>query len=59
MRAPPLADLLTAIARLLARGQSHNASSLHTGWTIQQIVTEEYRILGTVNYELGTYTLAA
>ena len=43
--ARPLADLLTAIAGILARCQPRNALSLHTAWTIQQIVTEEYRIL--------------
>ena len=57
--ARPLADLLTAIARLLARRQPHNAPLLHTAWTIQQIVTEEYRILGVINYELPTHTPAA
>ena len=57
--ARPLADLLTAIARLLARRQPHNAPSLHTAWTIQQIVNEEYRILEGLNYELATHTPAA
>ena len=54
--ARPLAGLLTAIARLLARRQPHNAPSLHTAWTIQPTVTEEYRILGVLNYELATHT---
>ena len=50
--ARPLADLLKAIAGLFARRQPHNAPSLHTWWTIQQIVTEEYRILGTISASL-------
>ena len=33
--------------------------SLHTGWTIQQMVTEEFRILEVFNYELATHTPAA
>ena len=33
--ARPLADLLTAIAALLARRQHHNAPFLHPAWTIQ------------------------
>ena len=49
----------TAIAALLARRQPQNAPPLHTGWTNQQIVTEEYRTLWSVNNELGTYTPAA
>ena len=44
--ARPLADLLTAIAALLAKRQPHSAPSLLTGWTTQQIVSEVYRILG-------------
>ena len=38
----PLADLLAVIARLLARRQLHNEPSLHTAWTIQQLVCAEY-----------------
>ena len=43
--ARPLADLLTAIAAL-ARRQPHNAPLLHSAWTNQEMVTEEYCILG-------------
>ena len=56
--ARPLADLLTAIAALLARRQLHNAPLLHSAWTMQEVATEECRILGSVNHELGTYTPA-
>ena len=55
----PLADLPATIARLLARRQPHNAPSLHTGWTIQQILTVECHILEVLNYELTTPTPAA
>ena len=44
--ARPLAHLLTANTRLFAGRQLHNAPSLRTGWTLQQLVNEEYRILG-------------
>ena len=53
--ARPLAYLLKVIARLLARRQP----SLHSAWTIQQIVTEEHRILEVLNLELATHTPAA
>ena len=56
--ARPSADLQTAFARVLASRQPHNAPSLHTAWTNQQIVTEGCRTLGTINYELGSYTPA-
>ena len=52
--ARPLADLLAAIARLLSKRQPDCEPSLHTRWTIQNIVTEEYRILEVLNYELVT-----
>ena len=52
-------DLLATMPRLLARRQHHNAPSLHRGWTILQIVTQEYRILEVLNYELTTPTPAA
>ena len=45
--------------RQTPRHQLHNAPSLHTAWTIQQIVTEEYRILEVLNFELATHTPAA
>ena len=54
----PLPDLWATIARLLARRQPHSAPSLHTAWTIQQIVTEDFRILEVLNYELTTPTPA-
>ena len=38
--ARPQADLLSAIAALLAERQPRNAPSLHTEWTLQQSVTE-------------------
>ena len=53
-----LADLVATIARLLARRQPHSAPT-YTGWTNQQIVTEEYRILEVLKYELATPTPAA
>ena len=53
-----LADLLTAIARLFGR-RPRDAPSLHTWWTIQQIVTGEHRILEVSSYELATPTPAA
>ena len=54
-----IADLLAAIARLLARRQLHNAPSLQTAWTIQQILCAEYHILEVFEYELITPTQAA
>ena len=47
--ARPLAGLLTATAALLARRQRHSAPLLHSAWTIWEVLTEEYRILGSVN----------
>ena len=49
----PLADLLTAIARILARRQPDSPPSLHTGFT------EEHRVLEVLGYELATRTPAA
>ena len=48
----PLADLLAAIAGLLARRQRHNAP-------IQQITRAEFHILGGLNNELATPTPVA
>ena len=56
--ARPLADLLTAIAALLARRQPHNAPLLHSAWTIREVVTEAHRILVSVYHALGTHTPA-
>ena len=38
---------------------TYNAPSLHTGWTIQQIVTAEYHIPEVLNHDLTTPTPAA
>ena len=54
-----LTDLLTAIAALLARSQLHSAPLLHSAQTVHEVITEEYRILESVNYEFGTYTPGA
>ena len=56
-RARSLTDLLTAIAALLARRQPHNAPLLHSARTVHEVITDEYGILESVNYELGTYTM--
>ena len=55
----PLPDLLAAIAGLLARRQLHNAPTMHSAWTIQQITRAEFRILEVLNYEFATPTPAA
>ena len=46
-----LTDLLTALAAILDRRQPHNVPLL-----VHEVVAEEYRILESVNCELGTYT---
>ena len=46
-------------AALLARRQHHNAPLLYPAWTTQDVVTEEYRIMVSVNHELGAHTPAA
>ena len=51
-----LTDLLAAIAALLARRQPHNAPLLHSARTVHEVITEEHRILESVNFELGTCT---
>ena len=51
-----LTDLLTAIAALLARRQPHSAPLLHSGRTVHEVIVAEYRILESVNCELGTHT---
>ena len=48
-----LTDLLSGIAALLARRQPHNAPLLHSARTVHKVLAEEYRILESVNYELG------
>ena len=55
----PLSDLLAAIAGLFARRQPHNAPTLHTAWTIQQLTRAEFHILGVANCVLATPTPAA
>ena len=40
------------------RRQPHNVPLLRSDWTIREVVTEEYRFLGSVNYELDTHTPA-
>ena len=55
----PLAELLAAIAELLARRQLHNAPTLHTAWTIQQLTRAIFRILEVLYCELATLTPAA
>ena len=54
-----LTDLFTATAALLARRHPHSAPFLHSAWTVQQVITEEYRSLESVHNELGTPTPAA
>ena len=54
-----LSDLLPAIAALLAGRRPHNAPLLHSAWTVHEVVAEEYRILESVNCELGTYAPGA
>ena len=50
--------LLTALAASLDRLRRHNALTLHTSWTVQEVIAAEARILESSNYEVGTYTLA-
>ena len=54
-----LTDLLTAVATLVAKRQPHSAPLLHSAWTVQQVITEECRILELFHYKLGTPTPAA
>ena len=54
--ASSLTDLFTAVAALLAWRQPHNAPQLHSARTVHEVIAEEYRVLESVNYELGTYT---
>ena len=61
--APPqpvrtLPGLLTALATSLDRLRPHNALTLHTSWTVQEVIAAEARILESVNYEVVTYTPA-
>ena len=54
----PLPELLAAIAELLAMRQPHNAPTLHTALTIQQVTRAEFRVLEVLNCELATPTPA-
>ena len=54
----PIPELLAATAQLLARRQPHNAPTLHTAWTIQQVARAEFH-LEILNSELATPTPAA
>ena len=49
-----LPGLLTALAANLDRLWSHNALTLHTSWTVQEVIAAEARILESVHYEVGT-----
>ena len=53
-----LADLRTTLAAILGRRQPHNVPPLHTAQAVHEGVTEEYRILESVNCEFVTYTPA-
>ena len=50
-------DLLTALAATLGWRQPHNVPPLHTGQVVHEVVSEEYRILDTLNYEMTVFTL--
>ena len=51
-----LTDLLTVLVAILGRRQPLNVPPLHSARTVTEVVAEEYRILESVNCELGTYT---
>ena len=51
--------LLAAIGELPTRRQPHNAPTLHTAWTIQQVTRAEFHILEILNCELATLAPAA
>ena len=50
--------LLTALAASLGRLWHHNAPTLHTSWTVQELIAAEARILESINCEVGTDTPA-
>ena len=54
----PLTDLLTALAATLGRRQLHNVPPLHTAQVVHEVVSEEYCILDTLNYEMTVLTPA-
>ena len=53
-----LTGITTAPAATLGRRQPHNVPPLHTAQVVHEVVSEEYRILESVNYELVTNTPA-
>ena len=53
-----LPRLLAALAASLDRLWSHNALTLHTSWTVQEVIAAEARILESLNNEVGTCTPA-
>ena len=40
------------------RRQPHNVPPLHTAQVVSEVVSEEYRILDTLNYEVTVFTMA-
>ena len=36
----------------------HSALTLHTSWTFQEVIAAEVRVFESINYKVGTYTLA-
>ena len=53
---PSLTDLLTALAATFDRRQPHKVPLLHPARAVHEVVTGEYRILESVNYEVETCT---
>ena len=49
---------LQALAASLDRLWPHNALTLHTSWTVQEVIAAEARISESINYEVGTYSRA-
>ena len=47
--------LLTALAASLDRLWPHKVLTLHTSWTVQEVIAAEARILESIHYEVGTY----
>ena len=53
-----LPSLLTALAASLDRLRPHNALTIHTSWTVQEVIAAEARLLESIHYEVGTCTPA-
>ena len=53
-----LPGLLTVLAANFDRLWPHNSLTLHTSWTVQEVVAAEARILESINCEVGTCTPA-